>query len=102
MARIIKAEKYRRVEQIRQILACGGTRADCLAVAAGPASNDGIRHPDQSDGRCHSCRGTGDEAGSVGPLRSVIFFHPTPPREKQAKHQSDDSEITAKTSPRMG
>ncbi len=34
MARITKAEKYRRVERIRQILAFGGTRADCLAVAA--------------------------------------------------------------------
>ena len=34
MARITKAEKYRRIERIRQILACGGTRADCLAIAA--------------------------------------------------------------------
>ena len=34
MARISKAEKLRRVNQIRQILACGGTRSKCLELAA--------------------------------------------------------------------
>jgi hypothetical protein len=34
MTRMTKSEKYRRVERIRQILACGGTRADCFAIAA--------------------------------------------------------------------
>ena len=34
MSRITKSVKHRRVERIRQILACGGTRADCLEIAA--------------------------------------------------------------------
>ena len=34
MTRITKLEKSRRVDRIRQILASGGTRADCLAIAA--------------------------------------------------------------------
>ena len=34
MARISKAEKLRRVNQIRQILAGGGTRSECLELAA--------------------------------------------------------------------
>lgn len=34
MARISRNEKYRLVERVRQILACGGTHADCLAIAA--------------------------------------------------------------------
>ena len=32
MARISRAEKYRRVELIRQLLASGGTRSDCVAM----------------------------------------------------------------------
>ena len=32
MARISRAEKYRRVELIRQLLSSGGTRADCVAM----------------------------------------------------------------------
>ena len=34
MARISKAEKLRRVNQIRQILSRGGTRSECLELAA--------------------------------------------------------------------
>ena len=34
MARISKAEKLRRVNQIRQILGRGGTRSECLELAA--------------------------------------------------------------------
>ena len=34
MARLSRIQKHLRVERIRQILACGGTRADCLAIAA--------------------------------------------------------------------
>ena len=34
MARITKAEKYRRVAQIRQLLAAGGTRSECIQFAA--------------------------------------------------------------------
>ena len=34
MARITKAEKYRRVAQIRQLLADGGTRSECIQFAA--------------------------------------------------------------------
>ena len=32
MASISRAEKYRRVELIRQLLSSGGTRADCVAL----------------------------------------------------------------------
>ena len=32
MARISRAEKYRRVESIRQLLSSGGTRSDCVAM----------------------------------------------------------------------
>ena len=34
MARISKAEKLRRVNEIRRILARGGTRSECLGLAA--------------------------------------------------------------------
>ena len=34
MARISKAEKLRRVNEIRQILSRGGTRSECLELAA--------------------------------------------------------------------
>ena len=34
MGRVSKAEKLRRVNQIRQILARGGTRSECLELAA--------------------------------------------------------------------
>ena len=34
MARLSRIQKHLRVERKRQILACGGTRADCLAIAA--------------------------------------------------------------------
>ena len=52
MTRITKTEKYRRVERIRKILACGGTRADCLTVAANewglkPRSADYIHEANQ-------------------------------------------------------
>ena len=45
MARISRAEKYRRVELIRQLLSSGGTRADCVALVVNdwglkPRSND--------------------------------------------------------------
>jgi len=32
MSRISRAEKYRRVELIRQLLSSGGSRADCVAM----------------------------------------------------------------------
>jgi len=34
MARITKAEKLRRVNQIRMVLSHGGTRSECLEIAA--------------------------------------------------------------------
>ena len=141
MARITKAEKLRRVNQIRVILSRGGTRSECHELAATEwglkprsadfyiheanqeivqdfeidrkeytaqllqviASRHGEGHGDQPDGRSYSSRGTGHEAGSIGPLSSVIFFHPHPPRKSLSKtHQSGYSGMTAAKPPKTG
>ena len=72
MARITKAEKLRRVNQIRLILARGGTRSECLDLAA---TEWGLK-PRSADFYIHGAKQpTNHRADAGGSQHAQIFGH---------------------------